>query len=321
VGATESQMIAAQRRTARIRRAGYVGIVGNGVLAVTKIVAGFLAHSAAVISDGVDSILDVLASLITVLTAGVMSRPPDVNHPYGHSRAETIATKALSFLIFFAGAQLAISAVQSLISGAELRLPSPVAFAATMVSIAGKIALALYKFSEGKRIHSPVLIADAKNMRGDIVISVAVLAGIFLSVLFQVSWIDTVTALVVSLYILWVAFGLFMQTNTELMEGHADTSTYQQIFDAVDRVAGAEHPHRTRVREIGGYMIIDLDIEVDGQMNIRDAHEIARRTEQQIRNSVPNVYDVLVHVEPIGNVETDESYGLSRRKLDEHLGT
>lgn len=298
-----------------------IGIVGNGLLAVAKVVAGIAAHSAAVISDGVDSVLDVVGSVATVLAARVMRRPPDIDHPYGHDRAEAIATKSLSFLIFFAGLQLAIRAVESLLSQDALNIPSLLAFVATGASIVGKLALAIYKFGEGKRLNSPVLIADARNMRADILISIAVLVGISLAVILGMPWIDTVTALAVSVYILGVAFRLFMQSNSELMEGHSDTSTYQQIFDAVEQVAGAEHPHRTRIRQIGPAMIIDLDIEVDGELPLREAHEIAHRTERQIRASIPNVYDVLVHVEPIGSDTTHESFGVSQLNLDEHLNT
>ena len=93
-------------RAATIVSASWIGIVGNGVLAVAKLIVGFLSRSAAVVGDGVDSALDVLTSTITLVAARITAKPPDVDHPYGHTRAETIATKSLSFVIFFAGAQL-----------------------------------------------------------------------------------------------------------------------------------------------------------------------------------------------------------------------
>ena len=188
----------------------------------------------------------------------------------------------------------------------------------TLASIAGKAALAWYKFAVGGRTRSPMLVADAKNMRSDIVISVAVLVGVSVAVWLEIPLFDRVTALGVSLYIMWVAFGIFVDTNSELMEGHGDPATYQRIFDAVAVVPGAEHPHRTRIRTIGGLHIVDLDIEVDGALTVQDAHEIAQKTERAIREALDNVYDVLVHVEPLGNVESSERYGLSQRKLDEY---
>ncbi|TVQ23223.1 MAG: cation transporter [Spirochaetaceae bacterium] len=315
--AANSDRISTGERLQTIVTASWIGIVGNGVLAVVKLIAGFVSGSAAVLSDGIDSALDILTSMISLIAARITSIPPDVHHPYGHSRAETIATKSLSFVIFFAGAQLAISSVGGIVSGDASQLPTLLAIYVTIVSIAGKAALAWYKFAAGKRTGSLMLVADAKNMRSDIVISVAVLIGVSVTVWLEIPLFDRITALGVSLYIMWVAFGIFVDTNSELMEGHGDPDTYQRIFDAVAAVPGAEHPHRTRIRTIGGLHIVDLDIEVDGTLSVQEAHAIAQITERAIRGALDNVYDVLVHVEPLGNVESAERYGLSQRKLDE----
>ncbi len=285
-----------------------------------KIAVGFVAVSAAVIADGVDSALDVLTSTITLIAARITAKPPDLNHPYGHSRAETIATKSLSFVVFFAGAQLAISTATALVRGDVHVLPGRLAVWVTLVSIAAKSVLAIYKARVGKRTASSMLIADAKNMRADIVISVAVLAGLVFTYVLRLPILDSITAIVVSAWIMLVAFRIFIETNMELMEGHAEADTYQCIFDVVAAVEGAEHPHRARIRTIGGLSIVDLDIEVDGRLSVRDAHEIALETERRIRAALPNVYDVLVHVEPIGNVERSERYGVSQRTLDDHHG-
>ncbi|MFP4375739.1 MAG: cation diffusion facilitator family transporter [Spirochaetales bacterium] len=308
----------ASERTKSILLASWIGIISNGILAVGKIVTGFFAHSVAVVSDGIDSSLDILTSILTMVAARITDRPPDVNHPYGHTRAETIATKALSFIIFFAGAQLAVGTIRHLVGGETRELPTLLAFVVTAISIAGKSGLAIYKFSLGKRTNSAMLVADAKNMKSDIFVSASVLAGLAFTHVLQMPILDSIAALLISIYIMRVAFGIFVDTNTELMEGHADPETYQKVFDAVDQVPGAEHPHRTRIREIGAFYIIDVDVEVDGSMSVGDAHEIAQQTEHAIRRLIPNVYDVMVHIEPIGNVEDAERYGLSQRKLDEH---
>lgn len=308
-----------RQRSASIIRASWIGIPANGALALAKLIVGFLAGSAAVVGDGVDSALDVLTSTITLIAARITGKPPDVKHPYGHTRAETIATKALSFLIFFAGTQLAVSAVTRIVSGEPHAVPAPFALWVTVVSVIAKAILAIYKFRVGTRTQSSMLIADAKNMRGDIVISLAVLLGLVLIEVLELPIIDLITALVVSAWIMGVAFDIFLETNEELMEGHGNPETYQRIFDAVEGVTGAEHPHRTRIRGVGGLYIVELDIEVEPQMTVFEAHEIAKRTETEIRRAVDRVYDVIVHVEPLGNVEKSERYGLSQRRLDDHL--
>lgn len=305
-----------EQRTRSIVHASWVGIVGNGVLAILKIVVGFLAASMAVISDGIDSATDIITSIITLVTGRIIAKPPDIEHPYGHSRAETIATKSLSFVIFFAGAQLALSAGTRLVGGGPIVMPSLIAIYVTLASIAGKIFLALYKFRIGRLVGSSMLIADAKNMRNDIVVSCAVLVGLGFTFILRMPILDSITALAVSIWIMRVAFGIFIETNAELMEGHENRETYQRIFDAVAEVEGAVHPHRARIRKIGNMFIVDLDIEVDGSMSVLEAHVIAQSTERKIMECISNVYDVLVHVEPLGNVEGSERYGVSQKKLD-----
>ncbi|MFP4330274.1 MAG: cation diffusion facilitator family transporter [Spirochaetaceae bacterium] len=303
-------------RGRRIVLASWIGIVGNAVLAVLKTVVGLIAGSAAVISDGIDSGLDVLTSAITLVAARITTKPPDIDHPYGHSRAEAIATKSLSFIIFFAGAQLASGTIRRLLEQSPPEVETDLAILVTLASILGKSLLASHKWVVGRRQKSAMLIADAKNMRGDIVISFGVLFGLAAVRLFDLPIIDSIAALLISAWIMYLAFRIFIDTNTELMEGHKDRSTYEEIFDAVEGVAGAEHPHRTRIRTVGSMHIVDLDIEVDGELTVREAHAIAQKTEQAIKGALGNVYDVLVHIEPLGNVEKRERYGVSKRKLD-----
>ena len=308
-------------RSRRIIKASWIGIVGNGVLAVLKLIVGFTASSLAVLSDGIDSAVDILTSCVTLVAARITAKPPDIDHPYGHSRAETIATKAFSFVIFFAGAQLALTILGRILNGGSSPIPQAAAIYVTIVSMLGKIALSWYKARLGKKLESQMLIADARNMRADIVISAAVLVGLLTTIVLELPIVDSVTALAVSAWIMWIAFKIFLETNTELMEGHTERETYQRIFDAVEAVEGAGHPHRARIRSLGNMYIVDLDIEVDGELSVREAHAIARRTEHRIKEVVENVYDVLVHVEPYGNVERTERFGVSQRKLDAEQGT
>jgi cation diffusion facilitator family transporter len=149
-------------------------------------------------------------------------------------------------------------------------------------------------------------------MQNDVIISVAVLAGLAGAHLLGMPLLDSITALAVSLWIIRVAFKIFMESNTELMDGLHTTQIYDRVFDAVARIPEAESPHRVRARHVGHLYVIDLDIEVDPQMTVVEAHDIAQRTEDMIRRAVPNVYDVVVHVEPRGNVE-GECFGVSER--------
>ena len=300
-----------ENRTRFIKKAAVIAIIGNAVLALIKIVFGLLAGSLAVVGDGIDTTTDIITSLITLFAAIIMARPPDKSHPYGHLRAEAVATKTVSFVIFFVGAQLALSSAQSLIAGSHTRVPSVIAIYVTIASIAGKIFLAYTQFSYGKRHESPMIIANAKNMLNDIFISAGVLIGLFFTLLFERAVIDTILALAVSVWVMKTAIEIFLDTSVEVMEGIHDHSVYDRIFVAVDTVDGASNPHRARIRQISNYYVIDLDIEVDPQISVARGHEIAVEVEERIKQAVQNVYDIMVHIEPQGNLEADEAYGLA----------
>jgi len=304
-------------RKKAIERASLVGIVGNLSLAVVTILAGWIAGSLALLGAGIDTATDIVTSVITLFTARIAAKPPDREHPYGHSRAETIATKLLSFIIFFAGAQLATSTIHSLVNRDPREIPTFLAVIVSLVSLIGKIFLYLYKIRAGRRINSSMVIADAKNMLGDVVLSGSVLIGLFLTRFLGLAFLDQVMALLVSVWIMRTALIIFMESNDELMDGIGDEGIYRQIFEAVNSVPGAGNPHRVRVRKLNTLYVVDLDIEVDGQINVTRGHQIAVKVEKAIRASVADIYDIIVHVEPQGNLERSEQYGLSEQNMEE----
>lgn len=293
-------------------RASWVSTIGNIILSALKLAVGFLSGSLAVIGDGIDSATDVVVSVVMVFTSRIMSKPPDKEHVYGHEKAESIATKILSLVIFYAGMQMLFTSVQQTFSGAIRELPSIIAIYVTVFSIFGKLILAYYQFRQGKKIDSPMLLANAKNMRNDVLISCSVLVGLFFTFILKLPVLDAITGIVVSLFILKTAFGIFMDSNVELMDSVQDVSVYDRIFEAVDAVQGATHPHRVRSRMVGGMYIISLDVEADGDLPLTEAHHIASEVEENIRKKIDNVYDIRIHVEPKGTVHHDEKFGVER---------
>ena len=294
-----------------IVRASWVGVAGNAILSLLKIIVGIISGSLAVIADGIDSASDIVTSLITLFTARIMMRPPSIRYPYGYMKADTVATKALAFVILFAGAQLAISTVRHFLQGVERDLPGMLAIYVTVISILGKFLLARHQLRKGKQTNSEMLKANARNMQNDILISVSVLTGLACTFLLKMPVLDSVTALLVSIWILKVGFQIFMQTNRDLMDATTDPSLYQHVFRAVGRVEGATNPHRVRIRKIGNYYMIALDLEVDQKISIRDAHEICLDVENKIREDIEHVFDVMIHIEPAGYMHKEEEYGVS----------
>jgi len=297
-------------KTKYIRIAAITAIVGNAILAILKIIAGVFSGSGALIGDGIDSSTDVLISIITLVVIRILSTPADAEHPWGHRRAETIATAFLSFIIFFAGAQLIINSFSNLIADIHTPTPSALAVIVLIISIIGKVLLAVNQYILGKRANSAMLKANAKNMASDVLISFGVLVGFAIAHFTGSGHADSVMAILIGAWIIKTAIGIFLEANLELMDGNSDIKQYQIIVEAVSAVEGASNPHRARMRRIAGFWDIDLDINVNPEISVIEAHEIASKVEQEIKNRLDDVFDIMIHIEPCGD-DAVEAFGLS----------
>ena len=298
-------------------RASLVSVVGNIILSTLKIVVGIVAGSMAVLGDGIDSATDVVISLVTLFPARIITRPPNTKYVYGYEKADNVATKILSFVIFFAGMQMMFSTGRSIILALPREMPATIAIYVTVFSMFGKLLLALYQYQQGKKAESLMLMANAKNMRNDVIISGSVLLGLFFTFVLKMPILDSVTGLLISLYIIKSSVDIFMEASVVLMDGVKDTSIYQKIIDAVEQVPGASHPHRVRSRQLGNMYMIVLDIEADSNLTLYEAHEIAQAVEENIKLSISNVYDIVVHVEPSGVVHKEERFGVDKNNLND----
>jgi cation diffusion facilitator family transporter len=297
--------------------ASWVSIVGNALLALLKLIIGFISGSYAVIADGIDSTADIISSIVTLVAAKIVSRPPNIKFSYGYVKADTVATKVLSMLIFLAGSQLAISAIGRLIKNEPSEIPAMIAIYVTVFSIMGKILLSVYlKFIGGKQ-NSSTLVTMGKHMRNDMLISSTVLLGLLTTIYLEVAIVDKIVALVISVFIMYEAIIIFLKSNTELMDGIDDPEFYQKLFEIIKKVEGAHNPHRTRARKIGSHYMINLDIEVDPEMSVSEAHNIAKAVEDNIKQDIQNVYDVMIHIEPRGNLESDEKFGITEKYVSQ----
>jgi cation diffusion facilitator family transporter len=298
-------------------RSSWISTVGNSILALAKVVAGIISGSLAVLGDGIDSTTDVIISAVMIFTAKIMNRPPDKKYVYGYEKAETIATKVLSLVIFYAGIQMFISSIKSIFSAEVREMPGIVAIYVTIFSIVGKLGLSWYQHRQGKKINSSLLIANAKNMQNDVLISLGVLLGLFFTFILKLPMLDAITGLLISLFILKTAIGIFMDSNVELMDGVKDVTVYNKIFKAVEEVEGASNPHRVRSRQVGNMYLIDLDIEADGNISLCEAHAIAQAVEENIKRHVENVYDIFVHIEPKDTHHSEEKFGIDEKMIKE----
>ena len=162
-----------------------------------------------------------------------------------------------------------------------------------------------------------MILANAKNMAADSIISISVLVGLAGARLFSLPILDPLVAFLVGLWVLKNAISIFMEMNLELMDGNHDKELYHRLFAAVKTVQGVSNPHRVRIRKIAARWDIDMDIEVAPDITLHDAHELAEQVETAVRKAIPDVYDIVVHMEPAGHSShhSQEQFGLSESDL------
>lgn len=302
-----------EQRLNLIKITSWIGITGNLILAAVKIILGIISGSLAVVGDGIDSTTDILSFLVILFAAGIIAKAPDHEHPYGHHRAEALATIVISFIILYAGMELLQTSFSKLSNVDQTETPSSLALYATLISIGGKIVLAWYQHRIGTKTSSPMLIANSQNMFNDILVSCGVLIGLLINLWIRSPLVDPMIAILLSIWVIRTAVKIFMENYTELMEGIEDISIYGKIFEAVKKVHNAYNPHRTRIRKLANLHMIDIDIEVPPNLSVKEGHAIAAQVESEIKKNIPDVYDLSVHIEPLGNTETNEKFGVAAK--------
>ncbi|MFO0914838.1 MAG: cation diffusion facilitator family transporter [Pirellulales bacterium] len=289
-------------------RAALLGLWVNLLLAVVKLVGGLVGNSFALLSDAVNSIGDVVTTLVVLFALRVAQHPPDDEHPYGHTRAEAIAGSNVALLIIVSALAIGWEAIQRL--GTRHDLP-PV----WTLWIAGgnaviKEALYRYKLAIGRRTRSSALIANAWDHRSDALCSLAVLVGLALVRWGGPSWIwaDEAAALVVVAAIIWSGVQLMISSASELMDVQANPELVQQIRSVAESVPDVKAVEKLWVRKSGLEYFADIHIEVDRRMTVDAGHEVGHRVKARLLDQFPALRDVLVHLEPYPHTHsTDRS--------------
>ncbi len=293
-----------------VRRVGIYAVVVNIFLAVIKILAGLIFKSMALLADGVDTATDIMTSSVMLLTTIISSKPPDREHPFGHSKAQNIGAKVISFVVFYAGVSLLVESAKRLITKNYGQIEGYLVLVVAVISVAFKTSIFLAEYTVGKKHKNYAMVAEAKNMRNDILNSSLVFGSIILNKI-GLSWMDPLVGLFLSLFIIKVAWEIFEENTHELMDGirKEDNWIYDEVIKACEKCGGS-NPHKIRARRIGDKFYVDMDIEVDGDKTVRQAHDITVCIKDELHKT-DTIYDVVVHIEPAGNKE-DERYGIHK---------
>jgi cation diffusion facilitator family transporter len=273
-------------------------MVVSGALAIIKIAAGAMGHSTAVVADGLESAADVFSSGMVLLGLTVAAKPPDSNHPYGHGRVETLSGLVIGFLLAMGGMAISVNALRNI--GTAHLSPAHFVIWPLIVSAAVKALLSGVKFHYGRKILSAALIADAWNDCVDIFSAVAALAAVSLTLLspdrFRAA--DHWGGFAVGLVVVFTGLRVARDTALQLMDTMPEAETIAEIREVALTVPGVRGVEKCYARKTGLQYHVDLHLEVDPNITVRQSHEIATHVRIAIKETLQWVADVLVHVEP-----------------------
>ena len=276
------------------------GIALNAVLAVVKIAGGLLGHSYALIADGTESALDIFSSLLVWAGFRVAAEPPDADHPYGHGKAEPLAALAVAIFIFIAAGWIAVQSVWLIVT------PHQLPHWWTLPLLAGVVALKLW-FSRrmnaaGAALRSTGLEVEAWHHYSDALTSAVAFAGITVAVVGGKGWeaADDWAALVAAAVIAFNGAGIFRRALGDVMDTAVPANFEHEVRAVALAVPGVHALDKCRVRRSGLSHLVDIQVRVDGELTVREGHDIAHAVKDALLASVPHaISDVSVHIEPI----------------------
>ncbi|MCB8879400.1 cation transporter [Acidisoma cellulosilytica] len=271
-------------------------VVGLIVLAL-KGAAWWVTGSAALYSDALETVVNVVTAVVAFWTLRVAAQPADHDHPYGHDKAEFFSAVVEAVLILVAAASILHHVWLNLKVGDELRAPFT-GMAVNLVATVLNGVWAYFLMKQGRRIRSPALIADAKHLGTDVITSTGILIGLLLVVATGVLWLDSALAVATALYILWAGIQMLRQSLSGLMDAAPDDETLLRIRRTVGAHAeGALEAHDLRTRQAGRLTFLQFHLVVPGSMTVEEAHEICDRIEAALKAEMEGLV-VTIHVEP-----------------------
>jgi len=285
-------------RLQRSLKATFLGMAVNVVLSAVKFTAGVLGHSHALIADAVESGADILSSIVVWRALVLAAEPADREHPYGHGKAEPLAAATVATMLLVAAAGIIFKSAQHL--ALPRQAPQPFTLLVLIAVVVIKEALFRFVAREAGSVESIVVYADAWHHRSDAVTSLAAAIGISIALLGgpRFSFADDAAAIVAGLIIAWNGWKLLQPAYNELMDAAPGVALVAQIKSAASQVAGVKRIEKCIVRKAGFEYFVDMHVEVDPELTVRQAHQIAHLVKDSVRASMPSVHDVLVHIEP-----------------------
>ena len=282
-----------------IRRISLVGIAGNVALSAFKLFAGIAGNSGAMVSDAVHSLSDVFATFIAFLGVRMSKKEADKEHPYGHERFECVASLLLGAILLITGFGIGKAGLEKVFAGSyeTLAIPSIIALAAAIISIISKEAMFWYTRYYAKVLNSPAFMADAWHHRSDTFSSIGSLVGIAGAML-GYPVMDSIASVVICLFILKVSYDILKDAITKML----DTSCGEDYEEALATYIAAQEDvvqvDMLHSRMFGNKTYIELALQVDGDLSLREAHAIAERIHYDVEARFSEIKHITIHLNP-----------------------
>ena len=286
------------KRTAN--KVSIISIIANTFLAIFKLLAGIFAHSSAMISEAIHSASDVFSSFVVIIGIKLSSKEPDKEHPYGHERLECVAAMILSIILFLTGAGIFYNALKNILNGEynNITIPGVLALIAAIVSIVVKEAMYWYTRYYAKKIDSSALMADAWHHRSDALSSVGALIGIFFA---RIGYpiMDSVASIIIFIFIVKASIDIFMDATNKVVDHSCDEELEKEIYNYVLKNKDVKDIDLFRTRMFGNKVYVDIEICLDENLTLKEAHDIAETLHDKLEKKFDKVKHVMVHVNPV----------------------
>jgi cation diffusion facilitator family transporter len=290
------------------------GAIIDIILGIIKVVIGVFAHSHALVVDGIHSFSDLFTDIFVILIAKYAHEEPDEEHPYGHGRFETLGTVAMGTILIGVSGIIAYENIVKLFVATSFVVPAWPAIIAALLSVILKEWAYWFQLKVGKKINSPLIIANAWHSRSDALSSLAVLIGLIFAMV-GMPWLDVVMAVVVAIMIGKIGWDLLWSAVKDLVDTSLEPKLMEQIKDKILSVYGVKSMHNLRSRRVGDKAILDVNIEVSHHITASEAHEIATYVSVEVVKAFDEVVDITVHAD----VEDDSEEGVMFTSVDRDL--
>ncbi len=294
----DSETVNAAERARAASRSTWVSVGVNIGLSAAQVATGLVAHSQALVADGLHSLSDLVADFVVLIANRFSGARSDAGHHYGHYRYENAASLVIGILLLAVAGGMLWAGIQKVLAPEAIQPARPAALYVAAAALIAKELLFRYMLAVAQRVRSSLLVANAWHARSDAASSLVALAGIGGS-LMGYPILDPIAALVVGLFVLRMGWKFTWSALDDLMDRAADAADNQQIVDIILATPGVSGLHDLRTRKVGDMILTDVHIEVVSTINVREGHDIALKARNAVLQGMPNVMNVMTHIDPV----------------------